>query len=54
MGEAKHMARVEQKSVGYNVWLDIPEEKRPFGRPRRRWEKNSIVYLKSDRKARTE
>jgi hypothetical protein len=48
MGEAEHVARMERKGNGYNLWLDMPGEKRLLGKPRCRWEKNIIVYLKSD------
>jgi hypothetical protein len=34
----------ERKGV-YRVWVEEIEEKRPLGRPRRRWEDNIKVYL---------
>jgi hypothetical protein len=54
MGEAEHVARMGEKSDGYSVWLDMPEEKRSLGRTKRRWEKNNIVCLKSDGMVHTE
>jgi len=53
-GEAENVARMGRKGKGYNEWLDMPGEKRSLGRPRCTWEKNNIVYLKSDGMARTE
>jgi len=34
MGEAGHVARMGRKGNGYNMWLDMPGEKRRLGRPR--------------------
>jgi len=48
------VSRMGRKGNGHNVWLDMPGEKRSLGRPRFRWEKNNIVYLKSDGMVRTE
>jgi lipoate-protein ligase A len=42
------VSRMGRKGNGHNVWLDMPREKRSLGRSRFRWEKNNIVYLKSD------
>jgi hypothetical protein len=54
MGETEHVARMGRKGNDYNMWLDIPGEKRSLVRPRCRWEKNNIVPLKSDGMALTE
>ena len=37
---AWHVARMGEKRGTYGVLVGKPEEKRPFGRPRRRWEDN--------------
>ena len=37
---AGHVARVDEETVVYMVWVDKPEGKRPLGRPRRRWVEN--------------
>jgi hypothetical protein len=33
----------------YNISIGKPEGKRPFGRPRRRWENNTIMDLREVR-----
>jgi len=33
-----HVARVEERRGVYRAFVGKPEGKRPFGRPRRRWE----------------
>lgn len=48
MGEAEHVARKGRKGNGYNVWLDMPGEKRSLGITKCRWKKNNIVYLRWD------
>jgi hypothetical protein len=35
---AQHVARMGEERNLYRVWMGKPEEKRPLGRPRRRWE----------------
>ena len=40
MGWAGHVAYVGEKRGVYRVLVGKPEEKRPLGRPRRRWEDN--------------
>jgi hypothetical protein len=40
MRRARHVARVGKRRDVYIVLVGKPEEKRPLGRPRRRWEKN--------------
>jgi hypothetical protein len=40
MSWAGHIARVEERRGGYRVLVKKSEEKRPRGRPRRRWENN--------------
>jgi hypothetical protein len=37
-----------EKSNAYRVLVGKPKGKRPLGRPRRRWEDNNKMYLKSD------
>jgi hypothetical protein len=38
MNWARHVARMEEGRKVYRVLVGKPEEKRPLGRPRRRWE----------------
>jgi hypothetical protein len=42
---AKHVARVGKKKGTYRFWWEKPVEKRPLGRPRRRWEDNVKLNL---------
>jgi hypothetical protein len=42
---AGHEARVRERRGVYSVLLGKPEEKRPLGRPRRRWEDNIKMDL---------
>jgi hypothetical protein len=42
---ARHMARMGERRVVYRVFVGKLEEKRPFGRHRRRWEDNIKRYL---------
>jgi hypothetical protein len=37
---AGHVARIGEKRNEYRILVGRPEEKRPLGRPRRRWEDN--------------
>ena len=37
---ARHVARMGEERVVYRVFVGKPEGKRPFGRPRCRWENN--------------
>ena len=39
------MARMEEGRVVHKVLVGKPEGKRPFGKPRRRWEDNIKVVL---------
>jgi len=41
---ARHLARMEKREVQYRFLLGIPEGKRPFGIPMRRWEDNIKIY----------
>jgi hypothetical protein len=41
----EHVARVGERSAVYRVWVGKPERKRPFGRPRHRWEDNIKMDL---------
>jgi len=43
---AGHVARVEERRGVYRVLVGKLEEKRPLGRPRRRWENNIKMDLK--------
>ena len=43
---AGHVARMEQSRNAYRVLVRKPEGKRPFGRPRRRWEDNIKMDLR--------
>jgi len=40
MGWAGHVARMGEERVVYRVLVGKPEEKRPLGKPRRRWVDN--------------
>jgi hypothetical protein len=42
---AGHMARMGNRSGAYTVLEGRPDGKRPFGRPRRRWENHIKMYL---------
>jgi hypothetical protein len=35
---AGHVARIGEDRKLYKIFVEKPEGKRPFGRPRRRWE----------------
>jgi hypothetical protein len=35
------------RTVAYNIFMGIPEGKRPLGRPRRRLENNIEMYLQN-------
>ena len=35
---AGHLARIEEDRSGFNILTGTPPGKRPFGRPRHRWE----------------
>ena len=43
---AGHVARMEQSRNAYRVLVGKLEEKRPLGRPRRRWEDNIKMDLR--------
>ena len=43
---AGHVARMEEGRSAFKVVTGKPTEKRPLGRPRRRWEDNIRMYLK--------
>jgi hypothetical protein len=42
---AGHVARIGDVRGAYNILVGRPEEKRPLGRPRRRWEDNIKMDL---------
>jgi len=46
MGWAGHVAHMGKKRVAYRVLVGKPEEKRPLGRPRRRWVDNIRMDLR--------
>jgi hypothetical protein len=46
---AGHVARIGEKIGVYRVLVGKPEEKRPLGRPRRRWEDNIKMDLQEVR-----
>jgi hypothetical protein len=43
---AGHVARKGEKRTAYNILVRKPEEKRPLGRPRRRWQDNIKMDLR--------
>ena len=43
---AGHVARMEEGRSAFNILTGKPTGKRPFGRPRRRWEDNIRMELK--------
>jgi hypothetical protein len=43
---AGHVARVGEERTVYKVLMGKPEEKRPLGRPRRRWENGIRMDLR--------
>ena len=43
---AGHVPRMWEREGIYRVLLRKPEEKRPFGRPRRRWDNYFKLLLK--------
>jgi hypothetical protein len=44
MGE--NAARIGKMRNTWSILVGKPEEKRPLGRPRRRWENNTKMYLR--------
>jgi hypothetical protein len=42
---ARHVARMRERRGAYRVLVGKPEEKRPLGRPRHRWEDNIKMDL---------
>ena len=45
MGWAGHVARMGERRGVYRVLVRRPKGKRPFGRPRRRWDDNIKMDL---------
>jgi hypothetical protein len=41
-----HVARVGEERTVYMVLVGRPERKKPFGRPRRRWEEEMKLHLR--------
>jgi hypothetical protein len=48
MGWAGHVAPIGEGRGVYRVLVGRPEDKRPLGRPRRRWEDNIKVDIRID------
>jgi len=46
MGWAEHVASTRERRGAYRVLVGKHEGKRPFGRPRRRWEDNIKMDLR--------
>jgi hypothetical protein len=46
---AGHVARTEEKRGAYRALVGKPEERRPLGKPRRRWEDNIKTDLREVR-----
>jgi hypothetical protein len=44
---AGHVARMREKRNTYSILVGKPEEKRPLGRPRRRWEDNIKMNVRA-------
>ena len=45
----KHVARMGKRRYVYRILVGKPEEKRPLGKHRRRWEDNIMIYLQKMR-----
>ena len=45
-GLASHVPRIEEGRSAFKILTGTPTEKRPLGRPRRRWEDNIRMDLK--------
>ena len=45
---AGHVARLEKRRCVHKVLVGKPEEKRPMGRPRRRWQDNIKMDLQEE------
>ena len=43
---AGHVPRMMEGRSAFKILTDTPTEKKPLGRPRRRWEDNFRMYLK--------
>ena len=43
---AVHVTRMAENRGAFKILTIIPAEKRPVGRPRRRWEENIRIHLK--------
>ena len=46
MRRASHESRMKEGRSAFNILTRTPTEKRPLGRPRRRWEDNRRMGLK--------
>jgi hypothetical protein len=49
MRRAGYAARIKEKKNAYRILVGKPEEKRPLGRPRRRWMDNNKMDLREMR-----
>jgi hypothetical protein len=47
MGQARYVALMGKKMIAYRLSVSKPEGKRQLGRPRRRWDENIEMYLRS-------
>jgi hypothetical protein len=45
---AGHAARMGEVRGAYKILVGRPEDRRPLGRPRRRWEDNIKMYLREE------
>jgi hypothetical protein len=43
---AGHVVRIREKRKSCRILVGKPEEKRPLGRPRRRWADNIKIHLR--------
>jgi hypothetical protein len=43
---AGHLAPIEESINAYRILVGKPQEKRPLGRPRRRWVDNIKMFLR--------
>ena len=43
---AGHVARIDEGRSAFKIFTGTPTEKRPLGRPRRKWENNIRMYIK--------
>jgi hypothetical protein len=46
MSWTRHVARMGEVRRAANILIENPQEKRPLGKPRNRWEDTIKMYLK--------